>query len=88
MIAAYLQESDPIETTPVTGKDGQRSEVGMRISPEVVLFVGAVVLTVALIAVFTPFLVRIWRDDAVTRGNGASRDQQRGATEQRRGKVE
>ena len=60
----------------------------MRISPEVVLFVGAVVLTVALIAVFTPFLVRIWRDDAVTRGNGASRDQQRGATEQRRGKVE
>ena len=88
MIAAYLQESDPIETTPVTGKDGQRSEVGMRISPEVVLFVGAVLLTVALIAVFTPFLVRIWRDDAVTRGNGASRDQQRGATEQRRGKVE
>jgi hypothetical protein len=54
----------------------------------VVLFVGAVVLTVALFAVFTPFLVRIWRDDAVTRGNGASRDQQRGATEQRRGKVE
>ena len=88
MIAAYLQESDPIETTPVTGKDGQRSEVGMRISPEVVLFVGAVVLTVALIAVFTPFLVRIWRDDAVTRGNGASRDQQRATTEQRRGKVE
>ena len=88
MIAAYLQESDPIETTPVTGKDGQRSEVGMRISPEVVLVVGAVLLTVALIAVFTPFLVRIWRDDAVTRGNGASRDQQRGATEQRRGKVE
>ena len=88
MIAAYLQESDPIETTPVTGKDGQRSEVGMRISPEVVLFVGAVLLTVALIAVFTPFLVRIWRDDAVTRGNGASRDQQRAATEQRRGKVE
>ena len=88
MIAAYRQESDPIETMPVTGKDGQRSEVGMRISPEVVLFVGAVVLTVALIAVFTPFLVRIWRDDAVTRGNGASRDQQRGATEQRRGKVE
>ena len=88
MTAAYLQESDPIETAPVTGKDGQRSEVGMRISPEVVLFVGAVVLTVALIAVFTPFLVRIWRDDAVTRGNGASRDQQRAATEQRRGKVE
>ena len=88
MIAAYLQESDPIETTPVTGKDGQRAEVGMRISPEVVLFVGAVVLTVALIAVFTPFLVRIWRDDAVTRGNGASRDQQRAATEQRRGKSE
>jgi hypothetical protein len=88
MIAAYLQESDPIETTPVTGKDGQRSEVGMRISPEVVLFVGAVVLTVALIAVFTPFLVRIWRDDAVTRGNGASRDQQRAATEQHRGKSE
>ena len=88
MTATYLQESDPIETVPVTGKDGQRSEVGMRISPEVVLFVGAVVLTVALIAVFTPFLVRIWRDDAVTRGNGASRDQQRGATEQRRGKVE
>jgi hypothetical protein len=54
----------------------------------VVLFVGAVVLTVALIAVFTPFLVRIWRDDAVTRGNGASRDQQRAATEQRRGKSE
>ena len=88
MIAAYRQESDPIETTPVTGKDGQRSEVGMRISPEVGLFVGAVVLTVALIAVFTPFLVRIWRDDAVTRGNGASRDQQRAATEQRRGKSE
>ena len=88
MIAAHLQESDPIETTTVTGKDGQRSEVGMRISPEVVLFVGAVVLTVALIAVFTPFLVRIWRDDAATRGNGASRDQQRAATEQRRGKVE
>lgn len=88
MIAPYLQESDPIETTSVTGKDGQRSEVGMRISPEVVLFVGAVVLTVALFAVFTPFLVRIWRDDAVTRGNGASRDQQRAATEQRRDKTE
>ena len=88
MTTAYLQESDPIETAPVTGKDGQRSEVGMRISPEVVLFVGAVVLTVALFAVFTPFLLRVWRDDAVTRGNGASRDQQRAATEQRRGKVE
>jgi hypothetical protein len=45
------------------------------------------VLTVALIAVFTPFLVRIWRDDAATRGNGASRDRQRAATEQRQGPV-
>ena len=45
----------------------RKAEVGMRISPEVVLFVGAAVLTVALFAVFTPFMVRIWRTDAAAR---------------------
>jgi len=70
MTIARVQESDPIEVQPASGKDGQRSEVGMRISPEVVLFVGGAVLTVALFAVFIPFLMRVSREDAATRGRG------------------
>ena len=44
-----------------------RTEVGMRISPEIVLFVGGAVLTVALAAVLVPFMVRIWRADRASR---------------------
>lgn len=46
---------------------GSREEVGMRVSPEVVLFVGGAVLTVAVLAVFVPFMVRAWREDAARR---------------------
>lgn len=73
MTTAYRQESDPIEVQPTGSNDGERSEVGMRISPEVVLFVGGVVLTVALFAVFIPFFMRIWREDAASRGRRVSR---------------
>ena len=47
--------------------DGTRDEVGLRISPEAVLFVGGSVLTVALLAVFVPFMVRAWRADSAQR---------------------
>lgn len=44
-----------------------REEVGMRASPEVVLFVGGAVLTAAVLAVFVPFMVRAWREDSARR---------------------
>jgi hypothetical protein len=47
--------------------EGSRDEVGMRLSPEAVLFVGGTVLTVVLLAVFVPFMVRAWRSDAAQR---------------------
>jgi hypothetical protein len=46
---------------------GSRDEVGMRLSPEAVLFVGGTVLTVVLLAVFVPFMVRAWKADASQR---------------------
>ena len=55
------------------GRAGERSEVGMRISPEVVLLVGGTILTIALFAVFVPFLMRVWREDAAVRGAKAGR---------------
>jgi hypothetical protein len=33
----------------------------------VVLLIGGVAITVLLLAVFVPFMVRIWREDAPTR---------------------
>lgn len=44
-----------------------REEVGMAWTADVVLLVGGVVVTVLLLAVFVPFMVRIWREDAPTR---------------------
>jgi len=67
--AAAPQPSEP----PI----GSREEVGMRFSPEVALFVGGAVLTVVLLAVFVPFLARIWRQDAAMRaaaGQGRRED--------------
>ena len=55
------------------GRAGERSEVGMRISPEVVLLVGGTILTIALFAVFVPFLMRVWREDAAVRSAKADR---------------
>ncbi len=46
---------------------GSRGEVGMRISPEVVLLIGGAVLTAALFAVFIPFLAKVWREDSAER---------------------
>lgn len=54
---------------------GQRSEVGMRISPEVVLLFGGTLLTVALFAVFIPFFIRMWREDAAA--TAANKEEQR-----------
>jgi hypothetical protein len=34
---------------------------------DVVLLIGGVAITVLLLAVFVPFMVRIWREDAPTR---------------------
>jgi hypothetical protein len=48
-----------------------REEVGMRLSPETVLFVGGTLLTVVLLAVFVPFMARAWKADAAQR---AARD--------------
>ena len=45
----------------------------MRISPEVVLLVGGTILTIALFAVFVPFLMRVWREDAAVRSAKAGR---------------
>ena len=55
MIAAALQE-------PLA-----REEAGMAWTADVVLLVGGVAVTVLLLAVFVPFMVRIWREDAPTR---------------------
>ncbi len=59
---AIAQESQPDEP-----QAGSRPEVGMRMSPEVVLLIGGAVLTVALFAVFIPFLAKVWREDAPER---------------------
>ena len=67
-----------LQPEPAEPEVGSREEVGMRISPEVSLFVGGLVLTAALFAVFIPFMARIWKQDAPTRtrpprkGGGAS----------------
>lgn len=65
------------------GRAGERSEVGMRISPEVVLLVGGTILTIALFAVFVPFLMRVWREDAAVRGAKAGRAGVDGGTDGR-----
>ena len=44
-----------------------REEVGMAWTADVVLLVGGVAVTILLLAVFIPFMVRIWREDAPTR---------------------
>jgi len=65
------------------GRAGERSEVGMRISPEVVLLVGGTILTIALFAVFVPFLMRVWREDAAVRSAKADRAGVDGSTDGR-----
>jgi hypothetical protein len=58
-------------TESATTDDGAvRDEVGMQASPETVLLIGGLLLTVVLFAVFIPFLARIWREDAARRGSG------------------
>jgi hypothetical protein len=76
--AGLLQVSDADPDSPAGGvssdaRTGERSEVGMRISPEVVLLVGGTILTIALFAVFVPFLMRVWREDAAVRSAKADR---------------
>lgn len=44
-----------------------REEAGMSWTADVVLLIGGVAITVLLLAVFVPFMVRIWREDAPTR---------------------
>ena len=44
-----------------------REEVGMAWTADVVLLVGGVAVTVLLLGVFVPFMVRIWREDAPSR---------------------
>ena len=63
--AVALQDPEP--------ETGSRTEVGMRVSPEVVLLVGGAVLTVALAAVLVPFLARAWREDAARRQEGGGK---------------
>ncbi|NBQ14972.1 MAG: hypothetical protein EBU31_10275 [Proteobacteria bacterium] len=76
--AGLFQVSDADPESPAggvssDGRTGERSEVGMRISPEVVLLVGGTILTIALFAVFVPFLMRVWREDAAVRSAKADR---------------
>lgn len=75
---ARFQVSDPDPESPAGGvssggRTGERSEVGMRVSPEVVLLVGGTILTIALFAVFVPFLMRVWREDAAVRNAKSGR---------------
>ena len=77
--AGLFQVSDADPDSPAggvssDGPTGERSEVGMRISPEVVLLVGGTILTIALFAVFVPFLMRVWREDAAVRSAKAGRE--------------
>ncbi len=67
MTARAASEARALQAEPAEPAVGSREEVGMRISPEVSLFVGGLVLTVALLAVFIPFMARIWRQDAPSR---------------------
>lgn len=63
------------QAATVDPEPASREEVGMRVSAEVVLFVGGAVLTAAVLAVFVPFMVRAWREDAARR---AAKDRSRG----------
>jgi hypothetical protein len=74
-VPATPQDGDPIEGVPAARGVAMKHEEGMRITPDVVLFGGAVVLTVVLTAVFVPFCVRIWREDSPGRRsrNGGER---------------
>jgi hypothetical protein len=72
-----VSDADPDSLAGGVSSDartGERSEVGMRISPEVVLLVGGTILTIALFAVFVPFLMRVWREDAAVRSAKADRE--------------
>ena len=62
-------DGDPIEGVP-SARGGVKPEAGMRITPEVMLFVGGAILTVALFAVFIPFCVKVWREDSARRRAG------------------
>ena len=64
---ASPQDGDPVEGVPAARGVGMKHEEGMRLTPDVVLFGGALVLTVILFAVFVPFCVRIWRQDSASR---------------------
>ncbi len=60
-----MRAAEGVPGTPPQG--GPREEVGMRLSPETVLFVGGTLLTVVLLAVFVPFMARAWKADAAQR---------------------
>jgi hypothetical protein len=81
MSAAAARAQAPAATAavPAEPETGTRDEVGMRISPEVVLLIGGTVLTVALLAVFIPFLARIWREDAAGRADAVRAARERSA---------
>ena len=64
---APADQTNILTETQIDHLPKRKAEVGMRFSPEVVLFVGAMLLTVLLFAVFTPFMVRIWRSDSASR---------------------
>ncbi len=69
MTAQSPADGDPIEGVP-SARGGEKPESGMRVTPEVMLFVGGAVLTVALFAVFIPFCVKVWREDSARRRAG------------------
>ncbi len=62
----------PAETVQ-EGTQEPKQEEGMRLTPDVVLFLGAVALTVVLGAVLFPFLRRILREDDRARAAGRDR---------------
>ena len=72
-------------TVPAEPETGTRDEVGMRLSPEVVLLIGGTVLTVVLLAVFVPFLARIWREDAAGRAESVRAARERSSAGPREG---
>jgi hypothetical protein len=76
---ARAQAPAATAAVPAEPETGTRDEVGMRISPEVVLLIGGTVLTVALLAVFIPFLARIWREDAAGRADAVRAARERSA---------
>jgi hypothetical protein len=82
---ARAQAPAATATVPAEPETGTRDEVGMRLSPEVVLLIGGTVLTVVLLAVFVPFLARIWREDAAGRAESVRAARERSSTGRREG---